>query len=47
MLTKYHNHLIEHGVFFLPTKAGGLSTAHTKDDIEKLLTQTEGFKASR
>jgi len=42
-LTKYHMHLIENGVFFLPTKTGSLSTAHTKADIEKLLAETEGY----
>jgi len=42
-LTKYHTHLIENGVFFLPTKTGSLSTAHTKADIEKLLVETEGY----
>jgi len=42
-LVKYHTHLIENGVFFLPTKTGSLSTAHTKADTEKLLTQTEGY----
>jgi len=41
-LVKYHMHLIENGVFFLPTKTGSLSTAHTKNDIEKLLAETEG-----
>jgi len=40
-LTKYHMHLIENGVFFLPGKAGALSTAHTRADIEKLLSRTE------
>jgi len=47
MLTKYHAHLLGRGVFFLPTKMGALSTAHTKEDIEKLLTQAEDFKAFR
>jgi len=47
MLAKYHAYLLERGVFFLPGKMGALSTAHTKDDIEKLLTQTEDFKAFR
>jgi len=42
-LTKYHMHLIENGIFFLPGKAGALSTAHTKADLEKLLSQTENF----
>jgi len=43
-LSKYHMHLIENGVFFLPGKAGALSTAHTKADIERLLSQTENFE---
>jgi len=43
-LTKYHMHLIENGVFFLPGKAGALSTSHTKADLEKLLSQTERFE---
>ena len=47
MLTKYHAYLLEHGVFFLPAKAGALSTAHTKDDVEKLLAHSEDFKAFR
>jgi len=42
-LVKYHMHLIENGVFFLPTKTGSLSTAHTKADLEKLLVETEGY----
>jgi len=42
-LTKYHTHLIENGVFFLPTKTGSLSTSHMKADIEKLLVETEGY----
>jgi len=42
-LVKYHTHLLEHGVFFLPTKTGSLSTAHSKADLEKLLTETEGY----
>jgi glutamate-1-semialdehyde 2,1-aminomutase len=42
-LVKYHTHLIENGVFFLPTKTGSLSTAHAKGDIEKLLVETEGY----
>jgi len=42
-LVKYHTHLIENGVFFLPTKTGSLSTAHTKADLEKLLAETEGY----
>jgi glutamate-1-semialdehyde 2,1-aminomutase len=42
-LVRYHMHLIENGVFFLPGKAGALSTAHTKADLDKLLSQTESF----
>jgi glutamate-1-semialdehyde 2,1-aminomutase len=44
-LVKYHMHLTENGVFFLPGKAGALSSAHTKADLEKLLSQTESFSA--
>ena len=42
-LTKYHIHLIENGVFFLPGKAGALSAAHTQADLDRLLSQTERF----
>jgi len=42
-LLRYHMYLIENGVFFLPTKTGSLSTAHTKANIEKLLVDTEGY----
>jgi len=45
-LVKYHMHLIENGVFFLPTKTGSLSTAHTKVDLEKLVSETESFKSN-
>lgn len=44
-LVKYHMHLIENGVFFLPGKAGALSSAHSEADLEKLLSQTESFSA--
>ncbi len=43
-LKEYHMHLIENGVFFLPGKAGGLSTAHSKADLERLLSQTESLR---
>jgi len=43
-LTKYHMHLIEKGVFFLPGKMGAVSTAHTRTDLEKLVIETENFK---
>jgi glutamate-1-semialdehyde 2,1-aminomutase len=42
-LVRYHMHLIENGVFLLPGKAGALCTAHTKADLDKLLSQTESF----
>jgi glutamate-1-semialdehyde 2,1-aminomutase len=42
-LVKYHRYLLENGVFFLPTKTGSLSTAHSKADLEKLLRETEGY----
>lgn len=43
-LRRYHMHLIENGVFFLPGKAGALSAAHTKADLERLLSETESCK---
>ena len=43
-LARYHMHLMENGIFFLPRKAGALSTAHTRADLEKLLSSTEDFK---
>lgn len=43
-LKKYHMHLIENGVFFLPGKTGALSTAHTQADLDKLISETESFK---
>jgi glutamate-1-semialdehyde 2,1-aminomutase len=47
-LTNYHLHLVTNGVFFLPTKMGALSTAHSEADIEKLLVETENYvKKSR
>jgi glutamate-1-semialdehyde 2,1-aminomutase len=42
-LVEYHLKLIENGVFFLPTHAGALSTAHSKTDIEKLFSETEKY----
>jgi len=43
-LTRYHMYLMENGVFFLPGKAGALSTAHTRADLERLLSLTESFE---
>jgi len=42
-LLDYHMHLIMNGVFFLPKRTGALSTAHSENDIEKLLTEAEIF----
>jgi len=41
--TTYHLYLITNGVFFLPTHTGALSTAHSENDIEKLLLETEEY----
>jgi glutamate-1-semialdehyde 2,1-aminomutase len=46
-LTQYHMHLTANGVFFLPTKMGALSTAHSETDIEKFLVETESFAAKK
>lgn len=43
-LKKYHMHLIDNGVFFLPGKTGALSTAHEKNDLDQLISVTEKFK---
>jgi glutamate-1-semialdehyde 2,1-aminomutase len=42
-LVDYNLQLIENGVFFLPTHTGALSTAHSKVDAEKLLSETEKY----
>jgi glutamate-1-semialdehyde 2,1-aminomutase len=42
-LVDYNLKLIENGVFFLPTHTGALSTAHSKADVEKLLSETEKY----
>ena len=42
-LLNYHMHLIANGAFFLPTKTGALSTTHTNEDVDKLLTEAEGY----
>jgi len=42
-LMEYHLHLIENGVFFLPTKTGGLCSAHTEEDLEKLFREAENY----
>lgn len=42
-LEEYHMALIENGVFFLPKKNGAISNAHSKEDLEKLLAETERY----
>ncbi len=42
-LQDYHMHLIENGVFFLPTKTGALATVHTKEDLDKFLREAEAY----
>jgi len=42
-LTEYHMALMENGVFFLPNKAGAVSNAHSKEDLETLVAETEKY----
>ncbi len=42
-LTEYHQTLINNGVFFLPNKTGAISSAHSKEDLDKLLDETEMY----
>jgi glutamate-1-semialdehyde 2,1-aminomutase len=42
-LADYHRFLLEKGLFFLPTKTGSLATAHSKNDLDRLVAKTEGF----
>jgi glutamate-1-semialdehyde 2,1-aminomutase len=42
-LFDYNLNLIANGVFLLPTHNGALSTAHSEEDIEKLLSETEKY----
>jgi len=42
-LVEYNLRLIENCVFLLPTHTGALSTAHSKADVEKLLSETEKY----
>jgi glutamate-1-semialdehyde 2,1-aminomutase len=47
-LIDYDLRLIEKGIFFLPAHTGALSTAHSEEDIEKLLSETQEYaKQSR
>ncbi len=42
-LSDYHRALISGGVFFLPGKTGAISNAHSRDDLDKLLEETEKY----
>lgn len=42
-LTEYHKALVNNGVFFLSGKNGAISSAHSRDDLEKLLAETETY----
>jgi glutamate-1-semialdehyde 2,1-aminomutase len=42
-LEDYHLYLITKGIFFLPTKLGALSRAHSKEDLERLVAETESY----
>jgi len=42
-LVEYNLQLIANGVFLLPTHTGALSIAHSKADLEKLLSETEKY----
>lgn len=46
-LSKYHRTLVDGGVFFLPAKTGAISSAHSRDDLEKLLEETEKYAQKR
>jgi glutamate-1-semialdehyde 2,1-aminomutase len=45
-LLDFHLNLIENGIFFLPTHSGALSTAHSDEEIQELLTESEKFVRS-
>ena len=42
-LFDYNMALMARGIFFLPSHSQALSTAHSKDDIEKLFIETENY----
>lgn len=42
-LVEYHMALMNNGVFFLPGRNGGISNAHSREDLEKLLVETERY----
>lgn len=45
-LANYHLALAEKGVFFLSRKTGAISNAHSKEDLEKLVVETEEYMKS-
>jgi len=42
-LAAYHRFLLGKGLFFLPAKSGSLAGAHSKNDLDRLLSETEAF----
>jgi glutamate-1-semialdehyde 2,1-aminomutase len=42
-LVEYHSNLINNGIFFLPTKTGAISNAHSKEDLDKVIIETERY----
>jgi glutamate-1-semialdehyde 2,1-aminomutase len=42
-LAEYHLALISKGVFFLPSKTGALSSAHSREDLDVLVEETENY----
>jgi glutamate-1-semialdehyde 2,1-aminomutase len=42
-LADFHKYLIRNGVFFLPTRNGAISQAHSDVDLQKFLTETENY----
>jgi glutamate-1-semialdehyde 2,1-aminomutase len=46
-LLDYNMDLVANGVFLLPTHNGALSTVHSEEDIEKLLSETERYARSQ
>ena len=42
-LRRYHMYLTANGVFLLTAKMGALSAAHSEEDVDKLLSETENF----
>ena len=45
LLKKYHFKMIaQNGIFFLPGKLGAISSAHSKEDIKKMLAASESFE---